>query len=544
MVVYKNSFERLVTVIQELSLARTIDDITALVRHVARELAQADGATFVLKEGEMCHYVDEEAISPLWKGQKFPMEICISGWAMINRQLVTIEDIFQDPRIPFDAYRPTFVKSLAMVPIRTIAPIGAIGVYWAKKYSPTGEQLSILQALADSVSIALENLNLYGHLNKRLTELEAVNRGKDEFLMMISHELRTPLNSILGYSSLLANGILDGEKAKMAAKTIEHSALMQSRLINDILDATRIISGRFNLEKKPLDITGLIIASVDAVRTMTEEKSIVVETQIPIEPLGEVIGDGHRLQQIIWNLLSNAIKFSPSGSKITLRLERLGPTTHIQIKDNGQGIAPELLDKIFDRFYQVDSTSVRQHGGLGLGLAICKHLVEAHGGRIAASSEGIGNGAVFDVWLPLTTIASKSTQPKENSTRNPLEGVKALAVDDDPNALMLVNIILGNCGAEVVSVGSAREAMDALMASPKDILICDYNMPEEDGFAFMQRVRSLGIYTQRKLPAIALTAYADKEHEKSAYQAGFNAFIGKPLQPTILVNTTKMLLQR
>ena len=542
----ESSFAHLISLIQKLSLAQSLDELTSVITRAARELTHSDGTTFVLRDGDMCHYVDENAISPLWKGQKFPMSMCISGWVMINRQSVVIEDIFQDHRVPVDAYRPTFVKSLAMVPVRTNSPIGAIGVYWAKQYRPAEDQLAVLRALADSVSIAIENLNLYNQLKMHLKDLETANRGKDEFLMMLSHELRTPLNSILGFSSLLATGALDGDevKAKMAAKTIEHNALAQSRIINDILDATRIISGRFTLEKNPISMADLVALGVESVRSMALEKGITIVTDMPGEPLGQLLGDRVRLQQVLWNLLTNAIKFTQQGGKIEVRLLRMGPNIHIQVNDNGKGIDSQMLSKIFDRFYQVDSSSVRQHSGLGLGLAITKHLVEAHGGSIIASSKGLGEGAVFEVSLPLATIAAKSTLQADSSTKKILEGVNAIVVDDDQDAQRLVSLILCQYGAKVETVGRTREAMKIMMASHKDILICDYNMPEEDGFSFMRRIRSQGMYDDAKLPAIALTAYADKEHEKSAMAAGFDAFIGKPLQPLVLLDTTRMLLSR
>ena len=544
MQIHENSFARLVQVIQELSLVRSLNDLMAIVTREARCFANADGTTFVLKDGDRCHYADENAISPLWKGQKFAMKLCISGWVMVNRQVAVIEDIFRDPRIPVDAYRPTFVRSLAMVPIRMADPVGAIGIYWARKHRATPDEIALLQALADSVSVVIENINLYNQLKMRLVELENANRGKDEFLMILSHELRTPLNSILGFATLLADGQIDEETRKLAAKTIEMGAKTQSRIINDILDTTRIVSGRFSLDKKMLDPAQLIKFAVASVREMAGKKMIDIVTTVPVEPMGTLLGDEERLQQIMTNLLTNAIKFTPQGGRIAVQMERAGPNLHLQVKDNGEGMDSAQLPRIFDMFYQVDRSSTRRQGGLGLGLAIVKHLVESHGGRIAASSSGLGEGAVFDVWLPLATLAKEATPLAGSLATNSLAGVRVLVVDDDPDAQVLVDLVLSQYGAEVTAVGDTREAMEVLMKGRKDILICDYNMPGEDGFSFMKRLRTRGIYAEVKLPAIALTAYADKEHEKSAIAAGFDAFVGKPLQPTILAGAALKLLRR
>jgi two-component system CheB/CheR fusion protein len=539
-----NSYKHLVKVIQQLSFAQNLTDLMAIVRTAVRKFTAADGVTFVLRDEDACFYADEEAISPLWLGQRIPMEMCICGWSMRHHETVVIEDIYQDARIPFEIYSPTFVKSLLIVPIRTFSPLGTIGVYWAYKYRPTAEQIALVQTLADSTSIAIENLHLTQQINARLTDLEKINRGKDEFLMIISHELRTPLNSILGFASLLASGTLDQEKAALAAKTIETNALAQSRIISDILDATRIISGRFSLEKKPLEITDIVTHSIESAEASAKEKEITIIHRGTKQSWGKLHGDQHRLQQIFWNLISNAIKFTPRGGIIEITLERRGPNIHIRIQDNGEGIADEDLARIFERFYQVDSSSIRKHGGLGIGLAIVKHLVEAHGGQITASSEGVGKGSAFDVTLPLMALPQPQHQANQELASAPLQGVRALAVDDDADAQLLVSIILRKNGAEVLTVDNTRDAMDAIMESPKDLLICDYNMPEEDGFAFMRRLRSLDVYSDRRLPAIALTAFADKEHERSAFDVGYDAFIGKPLQPATLISTAKALLQR
>jgi two-component system CheB/CheR fusion protein len=525
---------RLVAAVRELSLARTQDAVMAIVRHEARELTGADGATFVLRDGDQCFYADEEAISPLWKGQRFPLSLCVSGWVMLNRQHVLIEDIYADPRVPADAYRPTFVKSLAMVPIRPEAPIGAIGAYWANRHAPSTEALTLLQALADAASITMENLALYAALEARVEELDRSNRAKDEFLATLSHELRTPLNGIVGWAELLRTGRLEEADRRLALDTIQHNAKVQSRIIDDLLDTTRIVTGKLVLEKKPLDLIKNLQLAVDSVRVLAQAKSQRLELTLPPGPIGAFSGDPDRVQQALWNVLGNAIKFTPRGGRIQVVLERSGPSARIDVSDDGEGIAPEVMPYIFDRFRQADGSITRRHGGLGLGLAIARHLVEAHGGKIAATSEGLGKGSTFSVWLPLLSISDTAGAPSGGLSRRLLDGVRVLAVDDDPGICLLVGTALRQYGAEVRTAELASEAFAMLAHFRADLLVCDISMPVEDGYSLIRRIRSAQIHADGRLAAIALTAFADKEHEDKAYAAGFDGFLGKPLHiPTL-----------
>ena len=259
---------RLIETVRELSLARTQDAVMAIVRRCARELTDADGATFVLRDGDLCFYAEEDAISPLWKGQRFPMDMCISGWVMLNREHVVIEDIYADPRIPADAYRPTFVKSLAMVPIRPEAPVGAIGAYWATHHHPSDDRIAALQALADSVSVTMENLQLCAMLEARVRELERSNQVKDQFLSMLSHELRTPLNAIVGWADLLAAGELPAEEFSVGIATIQRNVRLQARITDDLLDTTQIVSGNLKLAFQSLDLTKVLRSAIHSVKVL------------------------------------------------------------------------------------------------------------------------------------------------------------------------------------------------------------------------------------------------------------------------------------
>jgi two-component system CheB/CheR fusion protein len=397
---------RLIETVRELSLARTQDAVTAIVRRCARELTDADGATFVLRDGDLCFYADEDAISPLWKGQRFPMDMCISGWVMLNREPVVIEDIYADPRIPADAYRPTFVKSLAMVPIRPEAPVGAIGAYWAAHHHPAEDRIAALQALADSVSVTMENLQLCAMLEARVRELERSNQVKDQFLDMLSHELRTPLNAIVGWADLLAAGELPPEEFSVGIATIQRNVRVQARITDDLLDTTQIVSGNLKLVLQPLDLTKVLRSAIDSVKVLADTKDIAIELSLVGTPIGPVAGDPERLQQTLWHLLTNAVKFTPNAGRVRVRLQREGPSARIDVEDDGEGIPPAALPPIFDLFHRGDPALTRRHGGLGIGLTIVKYLVEAHGGSVAVASAGAGKGAVFTVKLPIATATS------------------------------------------------------------------------------------------------------------------------------------------
>lgn len=397
---YEDSVKTLIQVVQDLSSAKNLEQIMKFVRKAARDIAQADGATFVLRDEGFCYYADEDAIGPLWKGQRFPMSTCISGWAMVNCQAVTIEDIYLDPRIPIDAYSPTFVKSLVMTPIRKSDPIGAIGVYWKETHRPTEEQLDLLQALANTASVAIENINLYANLEKRIEELKIANRSKDELLMSVSHELRTPLNAILGWSEVLRDGPINNEELHQGLNTIEKNALQQLKIVDDLVDSSLIVLGRFHLQKEPVNISRSIQHAIQKLNKEIEDKKVHV-TFTNTLPNAYVIGDEKRLEQIFHNLIDNAIKFSEQERNLTISVLRQGPNLEAHVVDEGIGIDPELLPALFEPFKQADSSTTRRYGGLGLGLSIARFLTEAHKGQISVESSRVGKGTDFVVKLPL-----------------------------------------------------------------------------------------------------------------------------------------------
>lgn len=538
-------YDILVSAVQKLSTARSLAEVTAITRVASRALAHSDGATFVLKDGGHCHYVDEDAISPLWKGQKFPLEMCISGWAMLHKDSVVIEDIYQDERVPQDAYRPTFVKSLLMVPIRKENPIGAIGNYWSHQHRATPQEMKHLQALADTVAVTIENIQLYGELQSKIQELDRANVAKDEFLSTLSHELRTPLNSICGWSQVLLGDELDKAAQGQALRTIDRNAKALTNIIEDLLDTSRIITKRLHLDLKPIDLHHAIESAIASVQLNAVQKGITIHWDQAATAGGSPVGDGERLQQVLLNLLSNALKFTPAGGVIQISLRREGPNARIDVKDTGEGLDPKFLPNMFELFRQADGSSTRRHGGLGLGLAISRRLIEAQGGRLEAFSDGVGHGSTFSVFLPLESIertdkpsAAVLSFPREEEKVEPalpLAGLRILAVDDDGEVRELVKMILQKYGATIKTVDGAEEAYSALESFNPHLLISDLSMPGQDGFQLIRRIKSEGKPVS-EMPAIALSAFADAGNQKKALDAGFNRFVSKPFNASRFVD--------
>lgn len=404
---YVHGMERLIAVVQELSLARSLPEVMAVVRHAARELTDADGATFVLREGECCHYADEDAIAPLWKGRRFPMNVCISGWVMLNRQPVVIENIYEDDRIPADAYRPTFVKSLVMVPIRTAKPVGAIGTYWATHRSPRPEEVELLQALANSTSIAMENVQLYQELEQKVMErtarLKAVNEELESFSYSVSHDLRAPLRHIQGYTDLLRDHAKDSldAKSRRCLASVSEAAQRMSTLIDDLLDFSRM--GRTPLQAGRVDMNQLVAEA--RLELAPEIQSRKINWKIGALPTAH--GDRAMLKQVWLNLLSNAVKYTRKATpaKIIVGAKPRDNETEYFVQDNGVGFDMQYADKLFGVFQRLHR--VDQFDGSGLGLANVRRIITRHGGRTWAEAE-LERGAMFHFTLP---VANDQKQP-------------------------------------------------------------------------------------------------------------------------------------
>ncbi|PSB14727.1 histidine kinase, partial [filamentous cyanobacterium Phorm 46] len=396
--------------------------------------------------------------------------------------------------------------------------------------------------ITDRLNAEAERERLLAREKAAREEAERANRVKDEFLAVLSHELRTPLNPILGWSKLLRSNVLTPEKQRYALETIERNAKLQTQLIEDLLDVSGILQGKVSLNIVPVDLAEAIGAAIETVRLSAQVKSIQICTEFALD-LGRVLGDAGRLQQVMWNLLSNAVKFTPPGGKIAVKLDRIDNDAQITVTDTGKGIEPDFLPCVFDYFRQADSTFTRKFGGLGLGLAIVRHLVELHGGTVKADSAGEGKGATFTVKIPLMPVQPPTIPaltPPETSFD--LSGIRVLAVDDDADARDLVVFLLEDCGASVTAVSNAADALVALTVSVPDLLLSDIGMPDTDGYMLLRQVRALPPEQGGLVPAIALTAYAGEIDYQQALAAGFQRHISKPLDPDKLVQAMLDLL--
>lgn len=380
-------------------------------------------------------------------------------------------------------------------------------------------------------------------------EAENANRLKDEFLATLSHELRTPLNAVIGWSKMLSSGRLDRENARHAQEVIERNAWAQKQIIEDILDVSRVITGKLQLKLGPIDLASVVAAALDAVRPAMEAKEIEIETTIDPN-LSMISGDADRLQQVVWNVLANAAKFTPTGGRVEIAVSQTAPHVLIQVKDSGPGIDPAFLPHVFERFRQADGSTTRTHGGLGLGLAIVRHLVELHGGRIAVENRSDGHGAIFTIRLPLPTgvlrkeILDNAAAAFGQAERPSLEGLNILVVDDEVDALDLITVELAQHGANVTGLTNAEDALLAIEQKEFDLLVSDLGMPKIDGYELIRRVRKQEEGRGKRIPAVALTAYARVQDRMQAILAGFSTHVAKPIEPIELVTVVASLAGR
>jgi PAS domain S-box-containing protein len=466
-------------------------------------------------------------------------------------EIVRSDDITVDPRYgqnPPHYGMPTGhlpVRSYLAVPVRTRSgePLGGLFFGHPEVARFTADHERLVGGIASWASVALENARLY-------RAAQDANSLKDDFLATLSHELRTPLNAILGYARMLRAGILTSDKWPRAVDIIERNAAALSRIVEDVLDISRIVSGKMRLSVTPVDLTKLLRDAIDSVQPAASAKGIDIEGALDAGA-GTVPGDAERLQQVVWNILSNAVKFTERGGRVTVTLARRHADVQLTVSDTGIGITPEFLPHIFERFRQADAGTTRERGGLGLGLAIARQLVEIHGGTIVASSAGRGAGSTFTMTLPINAPSQAAAADgrlarphAERPVIPDLRGTSVLAVDDDGDALTMVRDILEASGATVATAHSASDALKALAQRPPDVLIADLGMAGMDGFELIQKVRAHPDPKVGQVPAAALTAFARSEDRARALQGGFDLHLAKPIDPEALMAAVAQLRAR
>jgi len=452
---------------------------------------------------------------------------------------------------PDNGLRPETSMAVPMAVMGRI--IGTIEVqsYQAGVYRP--EHVTAMSMAANLTAVAIENVRLLKLERTARQAAEESNRLKDEFLATVSHELRTPLTAILGWSRLLEDGSVDDEVSKQAIETICRNAKAQAQIVDDILDVSRIITGNLYFDLHPLQLASVVKNAINVVRPTADAKGIKIDARVDATT-AMVSGDANRLQQVIWNLLSNAVKFTDNGGRVTVKLSQVGSTVEITVSDTGQGISRDFMPYVFDRFRQADSTTTRHHGGLGLGLAIARHLIEIHGGTIKAESAGEGRGATFTIKLPVIDATVKAGVPFTDTRERAvaaasiapqlLSGVNVLLVDDDSDTLKLMTTALTRRQATVTAVSSAGEAIKAIRQRRPDVLVSDIAMPDEDGYGLIEKVRLLEAGENESIPAVAITAYAKDEDREKALSSGFQIYLAKPVELAELISVVARAARR
>jgi PAS domain S-box-containing protein len=471
-----------------------------------------------------------------------------------GRGTVRLEDVTQDLRYgknpPYmgmpEGHLP--VRSYLAVSVKSATGEVLGGLFFGHREAGqfTEQHQRLAEGIAAWASVALENSHLY-------IEAQNANRLKDEFLAVLSHELRTPLSAIVGYVRLLRGHLLYGDDADRGLEALDRNANALTQIVNDVLDVSGIVSGKIRLNVQPVDLATIVDAGIGTVRPAADAKG--VRLVAIVDPrVGRVAGDPDRLQQVVWNLLTNAIKFTPKGGQVQIRLEQVNSHVEFVVSDTGVGIRPDFLPFVFERFRQADSGLNRKTGGLGLGLAIVRHLIEMHGGTVEASSAGEGEGATFCVRLPRMIVQSEKSQPPREHPRTEqlrplprltgLQGVRIVAVDDEADALIFLRVVLEAAGAEVSAIGSPLAALAQIEAVRPDVLLFDLGMPELDGYELIARVRASSNPAVRDIPAAALTAFARAEDRTRALDSGFEMHLAKPVDPAELVASLAVLVRR
>jgi signal transduction histidine kinase/CheY-like chemotaxis protein len=555
---YERLLERIKALAQALGTARELNDIYRALRQFTNVSVPCNGFFVSLYDPlrdvrTACYGWADGA--ELDVSELPPMRVTDTGpnsRAVRTREVVITNDYMRatqaSPGVvvgPDNGLRPDSSMAVPMAVMGRI--IGTIEVQSYEKNVYRPEHATAMSMAANLTAVAIENVRLLKLERTAREAAEESNRLKDEFLATVSHELRTPLTAILGWSRMLEGGTLDDSVTQQAVETIWRNAKAQAQIVDDILDVSRIITGNLYLDLHPLEVVPVIENAINVVRPTADAKGIKIETNYDRTP-AMISGDANRLQQVIWNLLSNAVKFTQNGGRVFVKVSQAEGAVEVSVSDTGQGINKEFLPYVFERFRQADSTTTRQHGGLGLGLAIARHLVEIHGGVISAESPGVGKGATFTIRLPLIEATSVKPQFVEQTQPAPaaqsLSGVNVLLVDDDDDTLTLMTTALTKRQANVTAVSSAGEAIQAITKKRPDVLVSDIAMPDEDGYGLIEKVRRLENGAAQRIPAVAITAYAKEEDRERALSAGFQIYLAKPVELTELISVVARAAKR
>lgn len=543
------SWQHLIGVLQQLVNARSEVALMQSVTAAMRQLCSAQGASFVLRDGDQCHYVHTDAIEPLWAGQKFPLKMCISGWTMLHADVAIVPDIYSDARIPIEAYEKTFVKSLVMVPIRAHDPIGSIGVYWDRCYEPSARDILMLRTLADASAIALENIRAYDELERRVAErtfqLHSASQAKTQFISSMSHELRTPLNAILGFAQLLemqSSHELTGTQ-RSSVEQIQKAGWHLLEVINDLLDLGKIEAGALQLSMTVVDVFAEIDECLQLIahRAAQNNLNLVWKKTETIDRF--MRADRTRLRQVLLNLLSNAVKYNRQHGRVEVVCTACDGRIRIAIRDSGIGMSKLQQEHLFEAFNRLGRDADNTEG-TGIGLVITKRLVEAMGGTINCSSKaGIGS----DFWIEFDQCeppreARAIPLAIENALMPPPRQCSILYVEDNPvNMLLTGKIIESQPALRMLSANSGAEGFALAMQRP-DLILLDISLPDMSGVDLVRKLRSHP--TTEHLPIVALSANASEQAITEALSAGFDRYLTKPLRLHTFLATLYDLLQR
>ena len=483
-----------------------------------------------------------------------PRATAVFGPTFHGEGAVRLDDVTKDERYgknpPYHGMPAGHlpVRSYLVVPVKATGGDVLGGLFFGHSqpgiFAEHHERLAV--GIASWAGLALENARLY-------VAAREADQLKDQFLAVLSHELRTPLNAILGYARLIRGGVLTGEKAERGMETLERNASSLTQIVEDVLDVSRIVSGKIRLDVQPMELPLVVHNAVATVQPAADAKGVRLHTIVDPRA-GPIAGDPERLQQVVWNLLSNAVKFTPKGGRVEVRLERVDSSVEVVVSDTGIGIRPDFLRHVFERFRQADAGTTRSTGGLGLGLSIVRNIVEMHGGSVHVASEGTNRGATFRVRLPMMIVAPEGLgEPREHprgrtlapiSRLGNLTGIHVLAIDDEEDSLALLRAVLETAGAEVTTASSAVEALERIAAIKPDALVVDIGMPRMDGLEFIARLRNSTDAAVRDLPSAALTAFARSDDRTKALRSGFEMHLSKPIDPAELVAAVVTLVRR